>query len=112
MLDNTKAVAAKADFASGLQDFTTAPADAAPITMPVTVDQVPRKPKSVPPPSSQVDCQRVLNANGKIIGLDFTPLPGNAIVRIELRDLSKDKRWKVKVFTAPRRGRAFRRSST
>jgi hypothetical protein len=112
MLNDTKAAAAAAatDFASGLQDFANAPGtDAAPIVMPVTVDQVPRKPKPVPPPSSQVDAQRVLDANGKIIGLDFVPLPGNAIVRIELRDLSKDKRWRVKVFTAPRRGRQFRK---
>jgi hypothetical protein len=108
-LDDTKAAAAKTDFASGLRDFANAPGiDAAPIVMPVTVDQVPKRPKPAAPPSSQVDCQRVLDASGKIIGLDFVPLPGNAIVRIELRDLSKDKKWKVRMFTAPRRGRSFR----
>jgi hypothetical protein len=117
MLDTTmKATAAKAEtnaapnFAAGLQDFASEPASdaAAPIVMPVTVDQVARPPKPAPAPSSQVDAQRVLDAKGNIIGLDFVPLPGNAIVRIELRDLSKDKRWRVKVFTAPRRGRTFR----
>src|SRR5258708_23769838 len=117
MLDATKATAAEAkaattDFAGQLQGFAgeRAADAAAPITGPVTVDQVARAPKvapAAPPPSAQVDVQRVLDAKGKIVGLDIVPLPGNAVVRIELRDL-KDKRWRVGVFTQPRRGRSFR----
>src|SRR5258708_77042 len=99
MLDATKATAAEpktntTDFAGQLQGCAgeRAADAAAPITVPVTIDQVAKPPKPAPPPSSQVDCQRAIDAKGDICGLDFVPLPGNALMRVELRDL-KAGRW-------------------
>lgn len=75
-----------------------------PQQLPVEIQQVP---KPAPAPYRQVDCERVLDVSGEVIGLNVCPKPGNAIVRVELRDL-RNGRWKVSMFTEPRRGRAHK----
>ena len=92
MLDDTATV-----------DKFTAPA---PPVVPIEVTEIPKAPKTRPPYRC-IDCHRIHDGAGDIIGLDLVPQPGNAITRIELRDL-KNGRWRVGVFTQPRRGRAFK----
>lgn len=80
---------------------------AAPV-IPVSVDRAPAPPKPTPAPNRQLACERIRDKAGEIIGLDLTPLPGNAITKIELRSMSKDGKFRVAVLTAPRRGRSFK----
>lgn len=80
---------------------------AAPV-VPVSVGRAPVPPKPTPAPNRQLACERIRNKAGESIGLDLTPLPGNAIVKIELREMSKDGKFRVAVLTAPRRGRGHK----
>jgi hypothetical protein len=79
-----------------------------PETVPLTVEQQ-LPPKPSPSPNKQVACERVYDAKGELVGLDISALPGNAFVKIELRDLLRG-RWRVQINTAPRRGRPARAS--
>jgi hypothetical protein len=97
-----------ANYTGALKEATAGVADAPPLVMPgVSIDQAPKPPKPAPPPHRQVKCERVFDKLDRPLGLDLTPLPGNAITRVELRSPSQDGKWKVAIFTEPRRGRGF-----
>jgi hypothetical protein len=111
MLDDDTKAAAATDFAAGLQDFANGPAADA-ITVPLTVDQRPRKPKPPLAPNRQVECERICDAKGVPIGIKWRALPGNALVEGQALFLIKDGKLlgfkNVTQFTEPRRGRQFR----
>lgn len=50
----------------------------------------PPPPKPMLPPYRQVNLERVHSSKGNRIGFDMVPLAGNALVKLELRDLFHD----------------------
>ena len=89
-----------ADVASDLAKFTDAPDKAEPAAPVVVREEVKPRPKNM-----QVASRRIYS-EGKFLGIEITPKPGNAITRIFLTDIRhKSKLCRVGILTERRRGR-------
>jgi len=75
-------------------------ADVSPIVAPLEVIEKPKK--SV---DARLDFERLYDGVGRINGLRIRPRPGNLIELVDLTDFDHRKKCRVKIRTAPARGR-------